>query len=133
MGLFNKFLQIIENLVPYQGLTEYQAKTLAKLNPDKIYIENVRSLLGTTHATAVRICETAVRQGLFERRIEVKCPDGAVAASADCEAHLPETVRCWHIEDGHPEPEYLLTKDLEKATFYRLNDESTSVPYGQTA
>jgi len=106
---------------------------LSRLNPDKFYIENVRSILGVSHVAAVQICEAAVRQGLFERRVEVVCPDGAVAASADTEANLPETVRCWHEEEGLLEPEELPTKQLEKTTFYRLNDKSDSLPFGQTA
>ena len=106
---------------------------LARLNPDKFYIENVRSILGVSHASAVRICETAVRQGLFERRVEVKCPDGAVAASADSERNLPEMVKCWHEDDGHLEAEELPTKTLEKTTFYRFNDQTDSIPFGQTA
>lgn len=86
-----------------------------------------------SHESAKRICETAVRQGVFERRVEVMCPDGVVAASADSEANLPATVQCWHEEQGHLEAEELPTKDLEKTIFYRLIDDTDSIPYGQTA
>lgn len=133
MELFKKFFQIISRVVSAPELSEKEAQLLARLNPEKFYVENVRSILGVSHASAVRICETAVRQGVFERRVEVMCPDGAVAASADSEANLPNTVRCWHQEEGHLEAEELPTKDLEKTTFYRLNDDTDSIPYGQTA
>lgn len=133
MGLLKRLFQIISKAVPGPDLSRQEAELIARLNPDKFYVENVRSILGISSATATRICETAVRQGLFERRIEVRCPDGAVAASADSEAHLPERVRCWTREEGHLHPADLSTRDLEKTTFYRLNDSSAPVPHQQTA
>jgi hypothetical protein len=133
MRLLKRLFQIISNIVPISQVSENEAELLAKLNPDKFYVENVRSILDVSYASAARICETAVRQGIFERRVEVKCPDGAVAASADIEANLPEHVRCWIQDEGHLEAVELPTKDLEKSTFYRLNDNSDSLSFGQTA
>ena len=106
---------------------------LARLNPDKFYIENVRSILGISYKSAQGICETAVRQGLFSRGVEVKCPDGAVAAVAANESELPEFVRCWTEHEGILEPEDLPTAELEKTTFYRLNDEADPGTIRQTA
>jgi hypothetical protein len=116
-----------------KGLSEKESALLSSLDPDKIYIENVRSILDVSYSSAVRICETAVRQGLFKRYIEVKCPDGSVAAATDNEETLPKTVHCWTEIDGHPEEVEFATQALAKTTFYRLNDESDSVPYRQTA
>jgi hypothetical protein len=133
MELLKKLFQIISKVIPAPALSEYEAQQLAKLNPEKFYVENVRKILGVSHDSAKRICETAVRQGVFERCIEVRCPDGSVAASAESEAGLPQTVRCVHQEDQHFEEEELPVRDLEKVIFYRLNDKSDSILYGQTA
>jgi hypothetical protein len=133
MRLLERLFQIISTIVPAPKMSEKEAEMLSRLNPDKFYIENVRSILNVSYAAAVRICETAVRQGVFERRIEILCPDGAVAASAESEAGLPEMVRCWREEGGLLEPEELPTKTLEKVVFYRLHERPDSVPYGQTA
>jgi hypothetical protein len=133
MALLGKLFQAISRVLPNPGFSEKEAEMLSNLNPEKFYAENVRHILGVSHASAVRICETAVRQGLFERRVEVICPDGAVAASADTEDHLPALVRCWHQEGGFLEPNDIRTDTLEKAVFYRLNEQSDSVPFGQTA
>lgn len=134
MSLLQRFSRIISHFVPSLGyLSEDKARLLSRLNPDKFYVENIRSILNVSYSSAQKICETAVRQGLFERRIEVKCPDGVVAASADVEAHLPATVKCWHMVEGFLEPEIMPTAELEKVTFYRLNDKADSLPYGQTA
>src|SRR5262245_7694250 len=95
-----------------------RADALARLDPTKIYIEHVRSVLGVSNATAIRICETAVRQGVFSRRVEVLCPDDSVAASADAERDLPEAVHCWQdTEAGLKELEYQ-TRDLKTVTYY---------------
>jgi hypothetical protein len=98
-----------------------RAEAIAKLNPDKIYVENVRAALGVSSTSAQQICETAVRQGLFERYIEVVCPDGTIAASAHLESELPEMVHCWTEHDGELEEAEVDTSTLTKTTFYRLN------------
>jgi hypothetical protein len=131
MQLLTKLFQVISQVAPVPGLSEKEAKLLSALNPEKFYIENVRSIMDISYANAFQICETAVRQGLFLRGVEVKCPDGAVAASANSEAELPEIVRCWHLEGGHYEAEELPTRDLQKSTFYRLN--ANSEPYRKSA
>jgi hypothetical protein len=126
MKLLKKLFQIISSVIPSPGMSAKEIEALSSLNPDKFYVENVRSLLNISHASAVRICETAVRQGLFDRRVEVVCPDGAVVASADSESKLPPMVKCRREEEGHFEIEELPTTTLEKATFYRLHDDTES-------
>lgn len=93
---------------------------LAKLDPDKIYVENVRAALRVSTERAQLFCETAVRQGVFERFIEVLCPDGVAAKSAPTEADLPATVHCWMEHNGELEEVELPTATLSKTVFYRL-------------
>jgi hypothetical protein len=128
---FQKFLDIISRLFPVNPLSGVEEE-LAKLNPDKIYVEQVRSLLNVSHERALWICETATRQGVFSRHVEVYCPDGQAAASAPTESELPLTVMCWHEEDGDNEEIEMSTRELKKLTFYKLND-SESATYKQTA
>lgn len=104
---------------------EGKADLLSQLDPDKIYVENVRSVLDVSHRTAQAICETATRRGLFKRQVEVMCPDGSVAAIAEAEDALPETVRCVVEQDGQPEEEEISTSTLHKSIFYKLNETST--------
>jgi hypothetical protein len=130
---WKKFLEIISRVFPINPLSGIREDVLARLNPNKIYVENVRSLLGISHNQALRICETAVRQGYFERRVEVLCPDGRAAASAEVEANLPSIVTCWQEEDGHYQEVELPTSDLQKLTYYRLNEQETARLYETTA
>jgi hypothetical protein len=105
------------------GLGTKETELLLQLNPHKVYVENVRSILGVSHREAVRILETAVRQGAFTKLIEVQCPDGSIAASAEREEDLPQTVRCWYEDDeGHLEEKYINSQLLRKSIFYRINE-----------
>lgn len=122
--LFQRFLNTISNVIPERLMGDMDA--LSKLNPDKFYVENVRAVLGVSTGTAQRLCDTAVRQGTFRRFVEVVCPDGSVAASADSEAQLPETVTCWSEHNGHYDEITMPTRDLTKTVFYRLSDEENA-------
>jgi hypothetical protein len=131
--LFEKFFSAISKLFPQEFMLGNLDK-LAKLDPDRIYVENVRSILDVSHLAAVRLCEAAVRQGVFLKFVEVACPDGAVAASAPSEDALPETVRCYVETDGFIEQVELPTARLQKTVFYRLADgHDASEPQSQTA
>ena len=116
-----KFLDIISRFLPFDSTSGIE-EALARLNPDKFYLENVRSVLGVSDQRALQICESAVRQGFLKRRVEVLCPDGSAAASSDTEAGLPPIVRCWREEDGHYEEVELPTNVLQKISFYQLNE-----------
>jgi hypothetical protein len=115
-----KFFDSIASFFPGDPL-HGREEALARLNPDKFYVENVRNALGVSTRRAQRICDIAVRQGVFEQRIEVLCPDDVVAASARAESELPPKVRCWDEQD---EVELELeTTALRKIVFYRFKDE----------
>jgi hypothetical protein len=123
-----KFLNTIAKRFPTKKLSP---DALAQLNPDKIYVENVRSLLDVSHSNAVEILEDGLERGWLRSGIEVICPDGSVAASADTEEALPKTVSCSQEEGGYPEEVELATSTLAKVKFYRLNDKPASIAVGQ--
>lgn len=120
---FEKFLDTISRHFPLNPLAGIEEK-VAELRPEKIYVENVRSILDVSHRAAVEICETAVRQGVFERGIEVLAPDGAVAWKGENSQDIPPTVAVWMNEDGNHEEVELSTEQLKRITFYRLHENS---------
>lgn len=122
--LFEKFFNTISAWLPGDiGATNLQA--LASVDPDRIYVENIRVAFSVSHRSAVRLCETAVRQGLFVRLVEVECPDGSIAASATREVDLPATVRCPVASGAFLDEVEIPTTDLKKNTFYRLLHDPT--------
>ena len=117
-----KLLSIISSLMPSPRIvSESRLRALSGLDTQHMYVENVRSILDVNSIDALRICERAVAEGLFERGVEVRCPQGGVAAVATSEHELPPVIECWIDEDGHTELVELRTRDLEKINFYVLN------------
>ena len=102
------------------GIPPDSLRALSELDPHKIYLENVRSILRVSSKKAQSICEAAVRQGIFEEYVELRCPDGSVPASAKNESDLPSIVHCWIEEDGHEEETEMESAQLHKVTFYRI-------------
>jgi hypothetical protein len=123
-----KFLNTIAKRFPAKKLSR---EALSELNPDKIYVENVRSLLDVSHSNAVEILEDGLKRGLLRSGVEVLCPDGYVAHVAETENELPTTVTCTTEEDGHPTEVELPTSELKKVKFYKLNDRPASIAVGQ--
>jgi hypothetical protein len=56
---FERFLKKIVSLLPGRILGEQQAMELARLNPDKIYVENVRSVLVYFESSPIEASSTA--------------------------------------------------------------------------
>jgi hypothetical protein len=100
--------------------TPARLRVFSALDTQHIYVENVRALLGTNTWIARQICETAVRQGLFVKRIQVLCPDGTVALTVDDEKAVPEEVQCWREVDGEVEPVAERSERLDRLEFYQL-------------
>jgi hypothetical protein len=124
--LFQRLLDIISRVLPLNPIAGKE-ELLTQLNPDKIYVENVRSLLGVSKKAAEAICEDATRVGYFKRYVEVMCPDGSVALTAETEIALPELVACIDNEYGEPEEIQIPTKTLRKSVFYKLNERASVI------
>jgi len=107
---------------PFSGKED----AIAKLDPKKIYLENVRSVLGVSTFQAKLYCETAVRRGFLRKRVEVVCPDGSVAASAGDEDELPNVVKCWQEDGGEFTQVEYATRDLRKVSFYQMNYDASA-------
>jgi hypothetical protein len=120
MKWFIEFWKKISDLMP-ASISPAALERLSELDPEHIYVENVRSILGVSSTKARLICDTAVRRGVFSRRVQVLCPDGSVAASASTREELPSTVRYWQDINGDFELEYLPTSGLSTLEVFALN------------
>src|SRR5882724_5086868 len=71
--LLIKFFSIIDRS-PVGSLVRRQRKIIEKTDPERIYVENVRAFFGLPYTAAYMMCEAAVREGVFEKRIGLPCP-----------------------------------------------------------
>ena len=103
-------------------LSPKRLDAIAALDPSHIYVENVRALFGISTGLAKRFCEVAVRQGVLQKRLEVRCPDQSIAAVATTRDQLPATVNCWEEENGDYVEATYETSRLKVSEFYVLTD-----------
>jgi hypothetical protein len=119
MKWFTSFLKKMADIAPARDLP---VAALRRLNPDRIDIENIRSILGSSTQRAKLVCDTAVRRGIFLRRISVICPDDSVAWTGDYGTNPPETVRCWRESEYGPEPMTMKTSELARKEYFVLSE-----------
>jgi hypothetical protein len=117
MRLFEEFLKRISSKIL---LTPKRLEAIAALDPSHIYVENVRALFGVSTGVAKRFCEFAVRQGVLQKRIEVRCPDQTVVDEARSIEELRRTVNCFEEVDGHIVEVSYETSRLKTSEFYVL-------------
>ena len=117
---FEEFFNTISRWIG-PGPLRFNLGDLARLNPSRFYVENVRSVLNVSHSSARTICDTAVRQGVFIEGIEVICPDGSVAASVDRIEDLPSFVHCYTDDGtGFATEQEIAVAALKKGRYFRL-------------
>jgi hypothetical protein len=114
MQLSKRFLKVIADRFI---VTPRRMKALSEIEPDRIYVENIRAVLGGTSWMAKLICETAVRQGIFAKKIQILCPEGG-ATTIDYGEEIPPTIPCQKDIDGTLERINEPTNRLDKLEFY---------------
>lgn len=97
-------------------------KLLTELDPDRFYVENIRSLLGTNTRIANWICELAVKQGFFIKSYAVECKNdncGRIIGSYSNISEIPLEISCQLCyEDGEAISTFE-TKDLNIIPYYK--------------
>jgi hypothetical protein len=89
--LLEKFSDIIDRS-PIGASVAKRRKLIEQTNPNRIYAENIRSFFGIPKSVAIYLCDIAVREGLFEKRIGYLCPND------DCHSML------WDVAAGQKVP-----------------------------
>ncbi len=92
-------------------------------DPNRIYIENIRSFYNIPFSFAKFFCELAVRENVFKRRIAVNCPEcGRVIMHVSTKVEIPDTVKCDTCELLEKNKFEFHTTDKDWTLFYQLND-----------
>lgn len=118
--LYERFYAIMTSR-PLSNFFENKAAIVKKTDPNRIYVENVRAFFGLTYGLASSLCEAAVREGIFEKRVGYLCPhDQRMIRSFAPDEKVPETLSCGICEVEENYPYEFRTADLETISFYRL-------------
>ncbi|RKF36068.1 hypothetical protein BCY89_28020 [Sphingobacterium siyangense] len=102
-----------------------KADLILETDPDKIYVENIRSFFGVTNRMAKAMCEFAVKAGHFTKHIGFICPNVnckkiiiEFSFKEVLEMDEVECLNCLLREEQNSKWDIL---DIEKIEFYRLN------------
>tara|TARA_R100001369_G_scaffold66119_1_gene93267 strand:+ start:32 stop:379 length:348 start_codon:yes stop_codon:yes gene_type:complete len=97
-------------------------KALEELNPDRIYVENMRYLLGTSSRIARLVCNIAVRKGHFEKYYAIECKNEncrRIIGSYKNLSEIPDKVTCFLCEEDGEKESQFSTKELNIIPFYK--------------
>lgn len=92
-------------------------------DPDRIYIENVRSFFNIPFFLAKLFCEMAVKEGYFEKRIALICPNNncsRVIKSTNNEISIPNDLKCLNCEINEEDNFIFDKSEVRKVIYYRL-------------
>ena len=119
-----KFLDLIDRS-PVGRVVERRAQLLEKTDPDRIFMENIRSFFHLPVSMAQFLCNQAVREGVFIRRIGYLCPNDdrhKLIFSIDDGEEVPERVICEVCQMRERFPSEFKVDTLPKFEFYKIND-----------
>ena len=101
-------------------LLQKYLRTIENIDPGKIYIENVSSLYKIPRFAARVICEMAVQENIFVKRIGVVCPNcDRIIEEYSSFSEIPETIECF-ICEAEDKKYSFVTSNLQKIEFYKL-------------
>jgi|WetSurMetagenome_2_1015567.scaffolds.fasta_scaffold09787_2 hypothetical protein len=91
-------------------------------DPNRIYVENVRSFFNLTTSSAKLLCKIAVRRGLFRERKGVFCPNCHVLIKSYSPREIIEEPILCEICQLNEEEKYSFSKtEVKIMEYYQLN------------
>ena len=116
----------------FKSLNDKKVKIIEETDPDRIYVENVRSFFNIPTRWARFLCKIAVRQGIFRRKFAVECKNencNRIIKVYDYREEIPDELTCFTCElDG--QVDFLFkTEDLNIVEYYQYienGDKKTS-------
>ena len=105
-------------------IVESRRLLLSRTDPDRIYVENIRSFFSIPKSWASFFCELAVREGVFGKKVGVLCGNDdcrRIILTVDDSADAPATLVCEVCEAlDVPAEGTFETKNLDQISFYHL-------------
>ncbi|KQS34020.1 hypothetical protein ASG33_08295 [Dyadobacter sp. Leaf189] len=98
-----------------------KAELLELTDPDRIYVENIRSIFNLPTKIAKLLCELAVKSGQFEKRYGVKCPNcSRLIKVYNTLDEIPQNIKCLSCEVLEVDRFEFNRAEFDVVTFYRL-------------
>lgn len=122
MSLTKLFLTIEKSAIG--RFFERKRNLIEQLNPDRIYIENVRAIFNVPHFAAKIFCEMAVIEGVYNRFYGVECNNSdcvRILKSVEKKSDLPTKLKCQNCEILEKDNFEFTTTDLHIVVYYKLN------------
>lgn len=98
-----------------------KADILSKIDPQHIYVENIRAFFNMPYKVAKFLCDAAVSDRYFQKMYAVKCPGcHRIIKSFEDKNDLPDTIECDVCEALENDQHEYDVKNLEIIEYYRL-------------
>jgi hypothetical protein len=99
-------------------------KLLENTDPNRIYVENVRSFFNLPYKAAKFFCEMAVKENYFRKKIGLECPNHnckRIIKSINIDQEIEDHIRCSTCELNEEEKFVFNKEEINKIIFYQLN------------
>lgn len=121
--LLMKFFQIIDN--SFLGkFIDNKLNLIAAIDPDRIYVENIRSFYSLPTSVAKMFCEMAYKENLFKKNIAVECPNEScerVIEVYNTKQEIPDLLECEHCLLLEKDKYKFKKNEMNFVEFYQLN------------
>jgi len=94
---------------------------MASTDPDRIYIENVRSFFKLPKRVAWMLCEMAVKEGYFKKEVALTCPNCGRVIKSSSKINNTQIINCSNCEVNEEDVFEFNEGDLNKIEYYKLN------------
>ena len=114
-----KFLETIKQRLT-AGSVDRLSDKISTLNPDKMYLENIRYVMGLPSIAVKAFCQLAVRTGILKECVEYQCPQCGKAIKDSCSgSSILDSVVCTNCILNEEDVHEFRSKDCIGLTFYK--------------
>ena len=106
-----------------KGLVAEKERKLLEIDPDRFYVENIRSFYNLTTPVARFLCELAVKHKLFNKKFGLICPNeecGCIIKSYAPGEPIDDLLTCETCEILGREPYQFSSDSLKRMPYYQL-------------
>lgn len=118
-----KFFQIIDNSF-IGSFIDKRLEVISATDPERIYVENIRSFYNIPTSVAKLFCEMATRENLFKKSYAIECPNDScqrVISTVDLKSKVPNRIVCDNCLLLEKDKYEFEKKDFKVIEFYKLN------------